>query len=117
MSYKVFERNEIELRVGDLVMITYKDSRYYKNIGRIMHIDKTGDIDVRMECENLVVRFWKTNLKKVNELIETPSGEVVVVPYEDMIYLAAINIIIYDFEKQCYFFRDYDRWQIEVFEL
>lgn len=117
MSYKIFENRDLKLKVGDLVMITYRDSRYYKHIGTIMRINEIEDMDVRLEYEDLVVRFYKTNLLKVDQIVEVPTGEVVTVSYEHRVYLSAVGVAQYDFDRQCYAFRADDRWQVSGFQI
>ena len=81
-----------------------------------MRIDKTGDCDIILEYGGLV-RFYKTNLLKVEQVIEIPSGEVVIISHEHTIYLSAISVVEYDTSKHVYYFSSEDKWQVEPYEL
>lgn len=116
--YQLFEatydvmKSKQELKVGDKVMVCYRDSRYYKSIGRIFHIEKNEDCDVRFDYGGMD-RFFKTNLKKVEQIVELPTGEVFVVNFDDFVYLAATGILLYDMNKQIYTFETKYKWEVE----
>jgi len=101
---------------GDLVMIKYKDSKYFRQIGKIYYIREDGDCSVDILYGGFAM-FYKTHLIKIVQIVETPGGEVFCIPYIDCIHLAASNLLEYDFDKRIYTFRSDDIWQIEDYIL
>jgi len=113
-SYNRFNELIKELKEGDLVAITYKDSKYYNQVGNIFYIDKNYDCKIHLLYGEMVT-FYITNLIKVNQLIEMPSGEVFFVPQRDIVYIAAVGLIQYDFNKKIYTFKEDNKWEIEEY--
>jgi hypothetical protein len=118
--YETFRSlEEYGLNIGDRVMVHYKDSNYYGATGNIVLIKKTGtprgDCTVFFDFNKTLKDFYYTNLTKVVELVEIPTGEIVVVNDEDMEELEMTGLVDYDKEKKFYFFRKEERWQIDYF--
>lgn len=106
---------------GDKVMVKYKPSKYFMKTGKVLYAqtdgEGKGDLRVMFDYNNDIETFYYTNLVKIVELVEMPSGEVLNVPYGDVMELATTGLIEYNKIKNYYFFDEDDRWQIESFAL
>ncbi len=118
-SYKSLR--DTNLNTGDKVIIKYRDSKHYMQSGKIISINNSGsdngDVRIMLDYNNELVSFYYTNIIKVEELVEMPSGEVLNVPEEDAMNLAMTSVIKYNKIKNYYFFDEEDRWQIESYAL
>ena len=110
-----------ELKVGDEVIIIYKDCKWFLQTGKIVNIDKTfniGDCKVLLNFFKGIVTFYKTNLVKVLSVVEIPSGEVMYIKNNAEIEnLLMSNILKYDGIGKYYFYNKEDRWEIEYYEV
>jgi hypothetical protein len=125
MVIKKFESfNTLEnsgLHVGDKVMIRYKNSEYFGKTGTILNImtigATKGDCEVSIDYSNEVKDFFYTFLTKIIELIEVPTGEIIIINEEDLEELYGTGLVNYNKLMKFYFFNKFDRWQIEYFEI
>lgn len=118
-SYKSL--GEMNLNHGDKVAVKYKESKYFMQIGKIVGINTSGtnkgDCTVLMDYSENLVQFYYTNLIKVIELIEVPSGEVLYVPEPDAMDLAMVGLLRHNKIEDYYYFKEEDRWQIEDYSI
>jgi len=116
-AYKSTMKND--LHTGDRVVVIYPYSDDYLKIGTIISMvtggPNSGDCFVLMDYSNQSVPYFYTNLRKVFELVEFPSGEVVYIYYNDLIELNGTGVLKYNNSNQIYFYKEEDRWQIERF--
>ena len=112
---------ESGLKIGDKVMVKYKESKYFMKYGRITYIKNSGkiqgDCTVKFDYDGIIESFYYTNLLKVIEIIEVPTGEVFNIDYEDASELDMTGIIRYNPNTKYYYFDEQDRWQIDQFIL
>jgi hypothetical protein len=110
-----------DLKVGDEVIIIYKECKWFLQTGKIVDIDKTyniGDCKVLLNFFKGIVTFYKTNLVKVFTVVEIPSGEVMYLrKNEEIENLLIRNILKYDKKGEYYFYDKEDRWEIEYHEV
>lgn len=115
-SFKTF--NDANLNLGDKVVVKYRDSKFFMQIGTITSINsKLGDCTISMNFSDDTVVLYYTNFVKVIELIEVPSGEVLYVPEPDAMDLAMVGLIKHNKRPDFYFFEEADRWQIEDYAI
>jgi hypothetical protein len=120
-KYQIFESENKSLKSGEEVIVTYKDSKYYRQVGRVLVAKKIGgkycgDYEILFDYGGMAT-FHETNLKKVIQLIEIPSGEIINISREDCFYLVAIGKIDYDCMKGSYTFKSDNRWEINDFAI
>lgn len=110
---------DVDLQTGDRVLVIYRDAEDYMKIGTIISMTlsghNAGDCRVLMDNSQKTDEYYYTNLRKIIELVEIPTGEVVPVPYDDLIELS--GIIMFDYKFKMYYYQEKDRWQIERFML
>lgn len=115
-KFKLFE-SKVDLKIGDDVIVKYKDSKYFKKTGRILKIIETGnnigDCNIILDFSGNVVTFYKSNLEKITQIVEYPSGEIINISNVDCLYLAAIGILTYNFDKGFYYFLNKNKHEIE----
>jgi hypothetical protein len=114
--FESFGPNYNGLENGDRVVIKYKDAKHFLQTGTITYVDKfgplNGDCRVQMDSGEYVT-FYYTHLQKIIDVICTPSGEVVYLPYDNAEKLAYANIIKYNKSKKMFYCEDEDKWNIE----
>lgn len=110
-----------DLKVGDDVIITYKDSKWFLQTGKIVNIDTSyniGDYKVLLDFFKTVVTVYKTNIVKILTVTEKPSGEVMYLKKDNEVEdLIMRNLIKYDRFGDFYFYEKENRWEIELHEI
>lgn len=116
---KKFENfnNKIEFKVGDKVVIKYQHSADYMTPGEIVSIVYNGvvagDCSVLLYRNNKIVGYYYTNLLKVDEVIESNTGEVFYIDSNDMSDLIMFGLLDFNFNKNGNYYSFDDGWQIE----
>lgn len=106
---------------GDRVMIIYKDSSDFMQTGIVVSIvyqgPYLGDCSILLDYQKNVVEYHYSNLIKIEQIIELPTGEILNISATDALDLAILGLIKYNNKKNyCYFFED-DRNQINRYVL
>jgi hypothetical protein len=108
-----------ELKIGDRVCVVYRDATDYLKVGTIVSMTITGfnsgDCSVLMDYSQKIKQYYYTNLSKVFELVEVPSGEVIYIYDENLIELSGLAVIKWNSAQSIYYYQESDRWLIEEF--
>ncbi len=116
-GYKSLE--EIDLNTGDRVVVVYQDAIDYFKTGVIISMTlagaNRGDCTILMDDTGKTKEYYHSNIRKIVELIEVPSGEVLAVFHRNLMELAGTGLIKWDKKKQIYYYQEQDRWEIERF--
>lgn len=116
-SYKTLR--DVDLQTGDRVVIVYRDASDYLKVGTIVSMILSGayagDCKVLMDYSQEIKEYYYTNLRKVFELVEYPSGEIIQIYYDDLIELSGLGIVKFNRTLDIYYYQESDRWQIEHF--
>lgn len=116
-SYESADDIKNFLKLGDRVVVTYKDSKHFMKTGKVINIKTAGtnigDCNVLMDYNNNYVLFYYTNIEKILDLIGVPSGEVLYVTLKDSQRLSSEGLIHYSANGNFYFYKDEDKWQVE----
>ena len=121
-KYDNFSKLETSgLRVGDRVIIRYKDSKYFMQTGKIISMMMSGvtkgDCTILMDYSKDTPCFFFTNLEKIEQIVEIPSGELLNVTEQDAIDLAITGLLKWNDKLDYYYFKNKDRWQIEDYSI
>lgn len=104
------------LSFGDRVIVKNRDSKYFMKTGTVTFVinrgNIKGDVELKMDDDERVTFFY-TNLEKIEEIVEFPSGEVFKVLYNNAIELLMAGVIKFNTKWQYYYFDEKDKWQIE----
>lgn len=110
--------NGVNLEYGDRIVFYNKKSPKYEKTGTIDNIFSSGSCLIKMDYSE--DEYYNTSpeyLIKIEYVIDNLTGEMLMIPYENMIDLAELGLINYDKRKKSYFFDDDVRWQIERYML
>ena len=101
--------------VGYKVLVKNKSSRFYLQTGTIKDIFSNGDCLVKFDFIDQEVVFDEYKLIRIDNVVEIPTGEVIIIPHDDMLELSLTGIIKYNRSGKYYYFGINDRWQIDRF--
>ena len=118
LKYKTFENiepvtdfYEVILTSGDNVIIRCVESQHYNKTGVILNLSHKGiygDCLIKLDYEKLNVIFYKTNLIKIDFIININSGEAFIVTSDEVRELFINNLIDLDNNYNYFYFKEED---------
>ena len=117
-SFKLFEKITedsmgVDLEYGDKVIFCNRKHNNYNQTGVISYIylNDRCQVDLDFKKESSIVDSG--SLLKIEFAIEKITGEVIIIPYDNIKELLDLDYIQYIRKEKAYYFDDDYKWQIE----